>query len=148
MEKIATILILLCATTFAQDNADTADVAKQEPDSMQTLVKDVDWVLKRARDSIVGVRSKAEIMQVISARVPSLKNIYNKYLKLKPDFSGKVILKFTIAPNGKISSISIVSSTTGYAEFDDAIKDMVATWKWKVIKSGNTTAMVPFNFTE
>jgi TonB family protein len=95
-----------------------------------------------------GSRSKAEIMAVVNARMPGLRNIYNKYLKLKPGFSGKVILKFTIAPGGDIVSISIVSSTTGYSEFDNDVKNMVATWKWKAIKSGNTTPTIPFNFTE
>jgi TonB family protein len=95
-----------------------------------------------------GSRSKQEIMQVVNARMPGLRNIYNKYLKLKPGFSGKVTLKFTIAPGGDIVSIAIVSSTTGYSEFDNAVKNMVATWKWKAIKSGNTTPTIPFNFTE
>jgi TonB family protein len=95
-----------------------------------------------------GSRSKQEIMQVVNARMPGLRNIYNKYLKLKPDFSGKVVLKFTIAPGGDIISIAIVSSTTDYSDFDNAVKSMVATWKWKVIKSGNTTPTIPFNFTE
>ena len=95
-----------------------------------------------------GSRSKAEIMAVVNARMPGLRNIYNKYLKLKPGFSGKVTIKFTIAPGGDIISIAIVSSTTGYAEFDNAVKNMVGTWKWKAIKSGNTTPTIPFNFTE
>ncbi len=95
-----------------------------------------------------GSRSKAEIMAVVNARMPGLRNIYNKYLKLKPGFSGKVTLKFTIAPGGDIVSIAIVSSTTGYSDFDNAVKNMVGTWKWKAIKSGNTTPTIPFNFTE
>jgi TonB family protein len=95
-----------------------------------------------------GARSKQEIMQVVNARMPGLRNIYNKYLKLKPGFSGKVTLKFTIAPGGDIISIAIVSSTTGYSEFDNAVKNMVATWKWKKIKSGNTTPTIPFSFEE
>jgi len=69
-------------------------------------------------------------------------------LKQKPGFNGKVTLKFTIAPSGDIISIDIVSSTTGYSEFDNAIKDMVSKWKWKAIKSGNTTPTIPFSFTE
>jgi TonB family protein len=82
-------------------------------------------------------------------RARELKNIYyDKYLQLKPGFSGKVTLKFTIAPSGDIVSISIVSSTTGYTDFDAAVKNMVATWKWKLIKSGNTTPTIPFNFNE
>jgi len=93
-------------------------------------------------------RTREEIMGAVIVRTPGLKHIYNEYLKLRPGFSGKVILKFTIAPGGDIISISIVSSTTGYAEFDNAIKDKVATWKWKTVKSGNTTPTIPFNFTE
>jgi TonB family protein len=95
-----------------------------------------------------GSRSKQEIMSVVNARMPGLRNLYNKYLKSKPGFSGKITIKFTIAPGGDIISIAIVSSTTGYAEFDNAVKNMVATWKWKAIKSGNTTPTIPFNFTE
>lgn len=95
-----------------------------------------------------GSRSRQEIMQVVNARMPGLRNIYNRHLKQKPGFSGKVTLRFTIAPGGDIISITIVDSTTGYPEFDNAVKNMVATWKWKAIKSGNTTPTIPFNFTE
>jgi TonB family protein len=95
-----------------------------------------------------GSRSKAEVIAVVNAHMPGLRNIYNKYLELKPDLSGKVTLKFTIAPGGDIISIAIVSSTTGYSDFDNAVKNMVGTWKWKAIKSGNTTPTIPFNFTE
>jgi len=93
-----------------------------------------------------GSRSKQEIMQVINARMPGLRNIYNKHLKLKSSFTGKVTLKFTIDASGDITAISIVSSTTSYPEFDEEVKKMVSTWKWKAIQSGNTTPTIPFNF--
>ena len=95
-----------------------------------------------------GSRSKAEIMAVVNARMPGLRRTYNQYLKTNPGLTGKVTLKFTIAPGGDIISISIVSSTTGNSKFDAAIKDAVATWRWKAIKSGNTTPTIPFNFAE
>jgi len=93
-------------------------------------------------------RSKAEILAVVKARTPGLQNVYNKYFKLKPGFAGKVTLKFTINQEGNITSISIASSTTGYVEFDEAVKNMVSTWKWKSLekKAGNTTLTIPFNF--
>jgi TonB family protein len=69
-------------------------------------------------------------------------------LKLKPGFSGKVTLKFSIATSGDIISIQVVGSTTDYPEFDEAIKNAVAKWKWEAIKSGSTTPTIPFNFTE
>lgn len=93
-------------------------------------------------------RSASEIMKVVKQRTPGLRHVYNKYLKKKPGFQGKVTLKFTIAPGGEIISIAVVGSTTGYAEFDSEVKKSVSGWKFSKIKSGNTTVTIPFTFTE
>lgn len=95
-----------------------------------------------------GSRSAADIVKVVRQRTPGLRHIYNKFLKKKPGFSGKVTLKFTIAPGGEIISISIASSTTGFGEFDKEIKNAVSRWKFGTIKSGNTTVTMPFTFSE
>lgn len=95
-----------------------------------------------------GSRSKAEILKVVKQRTPGLRHIYNKNLKKKPGFDGRVTLKFTIAPGGEIISISIAFSTTGFREFDNEIKSVVSHWKFGTVKSGNTTVMVPFTFSE
>lgn len=95
-----------------------------------------------------GTRSATEILKVVRNRTPGLRHVYNKYLKKKPGFQGKVTLKFTIAPGGEIISIAIASSTTGYAEFDNEIKNTVSRWTFKKIKAGNTTVTIPFTFTE
>ena len=95
-----------------------------------------------------GSRSTADIMKVVRQRTPGLRHIYNKFLKKKPGFKGKVTLKLTIAPDGEIIKISIASSTTGYGEFDGEIKSAVSRWKFSKVKSGNTTVTIPFPFTE
>ena len=95
-----------------------------------------------------GSRSAADIMKVVRQRTPGLRHIYNKFLKKKPGFQGKVTLKFTIAPGGEIISISTVSSTTGFAEFDSEIKNAVSRWTFSKVKSGNTTVTIPFTFSE
>lgn len=92
-----------------------------------------------------GFRSKQEIAQVVNANILDLNNIRNRYLEQKY-FSGVVVLKFTIAPSGNIINISIISSTTDYPEFDNAVKDIVATWKWKSMDIGNVTCRIPFRF--
>ena len=118
----------------------SAKNSKQEP---KVILKDVGGIGEAAK-----IREKEDIMQVVNARTPALKRIYTEHLKQKPGFSGRVVLKFTIAASGEITKIDIVSSTTGYAKFDKAIKDSVATWKWTAIESGNVTPTIPFNFTE
>ena len=107
-----------------------------------SMAIDVDMI------TIDGSRSIEDIMLVAKARLSGLIGIYNKHLNLKQNFSGNIAFKFIIAASGDIVNISIVSSTTGYPEFDNAIKNMVATWKWKAIQSGNTTVIIPFNFVE
>ena len=95
-----------------------------------------------------GSRSAADIMKVVRQRTPGLRHIYNKFLKEKPGFQGKVILKFTIAPGGEIISISIASSTTGFSKFDAQIKKAVGYWTFDKVKEGNTTVTIPFTFSE
>jgi TonB family protein len=93
-----------------------------------------------------GFRSKQEILQVIDARISGIRNLHREYLKSYPGFKGTVTLKFTITADGNISNINVVSSTTDYTKFDDAVENMVSAWRWKFIESGNTTVTVPFKF--
>ncbi len=93
-------------------------------------------------------RTSGDIMKVVRQRTPGLRHIYNNYLKKKPGFWGRIALKFTIAPNGEVISISVTSSTTGYGEFDAAIKGAVQNWTFSKVKEGNTTVTIPFTFSE
>lgn len=95
-----------------------------------------------------GSRSAADIMRVVRQRTPGLRHIYNKFLKTKPGFAGKVTLRFTISPSGDVISISITSSTTGYGDFDDEVKTTVGRWTFGAVTSGNTTVTIPFTFSE
>ena len=93
-------------------------------------------------------RSASEIMKIVKKRNERLKKIYNRYLSVRPGTQGKITLKFTIDPEGKVISISIVSSTTGNEKFDQKIKADVAKWKFGKVTSGNTTVTIPFTFSE
>ncbi|MCF0224041.1 MAG: TonB family protein, partial [Fibrobacter sp.] len=95
-----------------------------------------------------GNRSVTDIMKVVKRRTPGLRHIYNKFLKKNPGFAGKVTLKFTIAPGGEVIQNTIISSTTGYGEFDQEIRNAVSGWNFDKIKSGNTTVTIPFTFSE
>ncbi|MCQ2098207.1 MAG: TonB family protein [Fibrobacter sp.] len=94
------------------------------------------------------VRNKADVLKVAQQRRPGIRHIYNKYLKKKPGFAGVVKMKFTIAPNGEIVSISMASSTTGFDEFDSEIKNNVSRWRFTQVESGSTTVTIPFIFSE
>ncbi|OWV00222.1 hypothetical protein B7994_08300 [Fibrobacter sp. UWR2] len=87
-------------------------------------------------------------MKVVEHRTPSLRNIYNKYREKNPGFEGRVVLKFTIGPDGKVVSMSIKSSTSNNAKFDEEIKKKVSEWNFGAAGAGNTTVTIPFVFSE
>ena len=93
-------------------------------------------------------RTASDVMKVFRQRTPGLHHVYNRYLKKNPGFQGKITLKFTIVPNGEISDISIVSSTTQNREFDTEIQRYVSRWRFNSTKYGKTTITIPFTFSE
>jgi len=95
-----------------------------------------------------GSRSKESIMRVVRSKQGGLRFAYNKYLKTTPGMAGVVTVKFTITPQGDVVSASIIKSTTGNGEFDAEILEKVKTWKWEVIKGGNTPVTIPLTFSE
>jgi TonB family protein len=63
--------------------------------------------------------------------------------KLSSDLSGKITLRFIIAPSGNITDIFIVSSTTDYPEFDNKFKGLVSK---RIMEEVGATVTVTFNF--
>ena len=79
-------------------------------------------------------------------RVPGLLHVYEKYLKKGHKFRGKITLKLTIAANGGVTDVSIVSSTTQNREFDAEIQQKMRSWVFHRVESGETTVTMPFTF--
>ncbi len=94
------------------------------------------------------LRSKKNLMYVVEIYSSDLKYTYNKYLKKRPKFKGKVNLKLFIQPDGIISKINIVGSNTGYKEFDTAIASQVKTWFFKPGAKSRCVVTLPFSFSE
>ncbi len=94
-----------------------------------------------------GGRSRQSMMRYINARAPGLRYIYNKRLKTNPDLAGRLVLRFTVAPDGKIVRIAVVKSTTGAPDMDEEI--MRKAEKSFVFEAGgksDATLTVPFEF--
>ncbi len=95
-----------------------------------------------------------KILKIICERIDGyLLHRYNTYLVrtyrfYQRLFNGEIILRLTIAANGSVEKIQIVSSTTGYEEFDESIQRAVSRWKFPKVKSGETVATFPIRFYE
>ncbi len=94
---------------------------------------------------------KESIFNVLVSFTPGLRHIYSiRYLKKNPDkhFEGEIVFKLIIVADGTVKDIQIVSSTTGYKEFDENIQKAVNRWRFPKVKSGETVVTFPITFHE
>ncbi len=94
---------------------------------------------------VQGALDKADVFKVIRQHC-RLIPYYRRALRQKPGFQGTIVLKLIIDTEGTIAGSSIVSSTTGYDEFDEEIKNDVSSLIFPKSKSGNTTVVIPLKF--
>lgn len=96
-----------------------------------------------------NTRSSASILAIIRSHAPGLRHVYNGYLKQAPGMSGKLELRFSIAPGGDVIELAVASSTTGAPDFDAEIARQVKTWRFDPVRGpGNDRVTVPFTFSE
>jgi TonB family protein len=92
-------------------------------------------------------RSQAAIGRVVTRETRRLKRVYEDWLKRDPQLGGNLKVKFTILPNGSVTSVTIVSSTTGNADFDNAILRYIKRWSFPEVQGANPVEVVyPFVF--
>ncbi len=93
-------------------------------------------------------RSQAAINRVVSRQESRLKKVYEAMLKRDPNLSGKLVVKFTIMPDGSVTNASIIQSTTNNPTFNKRILSYIKRWKFAAITGGSPVEVVfPFVFT-
>ncbi|WP_290739640.1 AgmX/PglI C-terminal domain-containing protein, partial [Fibrobacter sp. UBA3718] len=93
-----------------------------------------------------GSRSAKDVLEIMHQREPGLRHVYNKFLKKKPGFEGRVVLRLQIASSGEVVRTAVAYSSTGYEEFDNAVSDYVGGIPFGEVESGSAKVVVPLTF--
>ena len=93
-----------------------------------------------------GSRSAKDVLEIMHQRKPGLRHVYNKFLKKKPGFEGRVVLRLEIASSGEVLHTAVAYSSTGYKEFDNAVRDYVGGIPFGEVESGNAKVTIPLTF--
>ncbi len=86
----------------------------------------------------------AVVTSVFSRRKGAIKSCYESALKVNAALKGKVTIKFTIGPAGRITDISVTDNSTGDAGIGSCIVDKVRSWKFDPPEGGSVTFSYPF----
>ena len=91
-------------------------------------------------------RSARTIARVVAAHTGAIRYAYNRELRKKPSLRGKIVLTFTISPEGKVIECHIEESAMGWPPLENSLVKMVRTWSFPQIPEGDVTVSYPLVF--
>jgi TonB family protein len=93
-------------------------------------------------------RTTSDIRRIVASYLGGLRYLYNKELRKDPSLRGKLMVRFEIAPSGRVTQISLRSSTLGAPGLEQAILNNIRKWKFPRIpeKHGSVKVTYPFVF--
>jgi TonB family protein len=94
-----------------------------------------------------GALDKDAIRHVIRTHIGDVKRCYEQTAANDPKLQGRVVVKFTIATTGDVTSSSIERSTTKNDAVDGCVAQATKTWKFPQPKRGIVVVSYPFELT-
>lgn len=79
-----------------------------------------------------GVKSESRnseaVSEVINSHNSSIQYCYQREIKQNPDLKGKLVIRFTITPEGKVKDVKILSSTLDNPRIEQCVVSRIARW--------------------
>ena len=91
-------------------------------------------------------RSARTIARVVAAHTGAIRYAYNRELRKKPSLRGKIVLTFTISPEGEVIECHIEKSAMNWPPLENSLVKMVRTWSFPRIPEGDVTVSYPLVF--
>lgn len=93
-----------------------------------------------------GTRTADEIERVFQKNKGSIFNLYNRALRKNPSLAGKVVVEITIAPNGSVKAVNIVSSELGDKALERKLALRIKKFKFANANVAEITVTYPIDF--
>ena len=93
-----------------------------------------------------GSLSREEIQRTLRRNMASIRHCYEQQVARQPNLEGRVNVRFTIAPDGSVSSADIASSTLGDVGVEACIKRAVTRIRFPQPQGGSVVVTYPFTF--
>jgi TonB family protein len=91
-------------------------------------------------------RSIEEIQMVFDRNKGTIYSVYNRALRSDPGLKGKIVLRLTIAPSGKVTRCDLVSSELGDAALGEKIARRVKMFNFGAKDVAEVTITYPIDF--
>jgi TonB family protein len=102
--------------------------------------------VQRSGASDKASRSREEIERTFDKYKGAIYLIYNRALRANPTLQGKVVMKLTIQPSGKVSSCEVISSELGDPELEQKLVQRVLLFEFEPKDVEPVTMTKPIDF--
>jgi TonB family protein len=101
---------------------------------------------QRSGESNKGSRSREEIERVFDLNKGSIYTLYNRALRQNPTLQGKLVLRLTIAPDGRVTFCEVVSSELGDPDLEQKLVQRVLLFQFEPRDVETITTTKPIDF--
>jgi TonB family protein len=148
--SVAATLLAQAETTATESDSDSAtrepaaaDAAKGDADAEDAGdAEDAD----AGGQEFTGKLQKHVIQRVIRRHVGAVRFCYERALVKNPKLSGKVVVRFVIDPDGKVTAAEIPDSSLKAPAVEDCILKRVRSWRFPQPEGGAVSVAYPFVF--
>jgi len=102
--------------------------------------------VSRSGQSAKGSRSREEIERVFDRNKGAIYALYNRALRQNPALEGKLVLRLTITPDGKVTSCEVVSSELGDPDLEQKLVQRVLLFQFDAKDVETITTTKPIDF--
>jgi protein TonB len=133
-------------------NITTSELAQRKTTSVESKIASGDEQLASASQksktngTTGGKRSSGEIERVFQVNKGAIFNIYNRALRKNPSLAGKVVVELTIASNGEVTNVKILSSELGDKALERKLVLKIKRFKFSKSNKAETTVTYPIDF--
>ena len=101
---------------------------------------------QRSGESNKASRSREEIERVFDLNKGSIYTLYNRALRQNPALQGKLVLRLTIAPDGRVTFCEVVSSELGDPDLEQKLVQRVLLFQFEPRDVESITTTKPIDF--
>jgi len=101
---------------------------------------------RRSNDGRHAMRGEEEIERVFQKNKGAIFSLYNRALRKDPTLQGKVVLELTIAPNGRVLKVRIVSSELNDPALERKLVSRIKLFRFAAKDVSQVTVNYPIDF--
>lgn len=101
--------------------------------SLKTIAKNTE--LEASQEALLAqkahkavARNPEQVTYVVMQHNRAIQDCYKQALKHQPDLKGKVVVRFFVAPDGKVTNVELISSTVDYEPMIHCILNRIRHW--------------------